>query len=501
MSIELPGWVADAFNLVGLPWPGIDEDQLRAWATAVRVYATEIDAVAGASHSAVGVLASSNDSSFARTLAASWSSPRRLIADLRGPLDGFAVALDVAADAVVAQKLVVIAAAVALAAEVIATQGEALVTFGLAEAEVPAEVAIARLAVKAALQELEGQLLGMLISKAAAGVASAIGGAAGKLVLGGGQVAAEAVTLTADYKAMTTLASGLSGHASRVEVASSASWRKAGSGKLEEGGPGGGWREVARAVEQAILQVLKQLFVDLGRTLWTLIKDTIAFLKKAIAALKHTDSTLAAAAEKAGAGATATARAGPLWTGAGHVEFSSPQEEAAYAAIRANTGDVEAISANTGISPAIIAQVKKHLFLTEHDVPVPPDGRIVRGYFTADEWIATLWNRAELGTLSRSEQGQIRNLLAHEYVESHLMAAGMPYRSSDPAAWDEDGSPVFNTSHFGAHEAAPNSHSGGLRHWSSLGLTPPDDPIAPDLSNIDEVVGAALAGLRLRGFL
>jgi hypothetical protein len=495
MSIELPGWVADAFNLVGLPWPGIDEDQLRAWATAVRAYAVEIDAVSGASYSAVTVLASSNDSSFARTLAASWSSHRRLIADLRGPLAGFAVALDFAADAVVAQKLLVIAAAVALAGEVIATQGEALVTFGLAEAEVPAEVAIARLAVKAALQELEGQLLGMLISKAATEVASAIGGTAGKLVLGGGEVAAEAVTLTADYQAMTTLASALSGHASRVDVVSSTSWRKAGSGTLEEGGPGGGWREVARAVEQAILQVLKQLFVDLGRALWTLIKDTIAFLKKAIATLKHTDSTLAADAEKAAAGAGASGPRIP-WTGAGHVTTDSPAAEAAYARIRAATGDVEAISANTGISPAVIARVKQHLFLTEHDVPIPPDGRIAHGYFTAHDGIAVLWDKAQAGPLAPDAQVSFRNLMAHEYVESRLMDSGMPYRSSAPGSWD-DGVSWASPEHFGAHDMAPLERNGTLDQWASLGITPPDIALAPDLSNIDDIADAALreAGL------
>jgi hypothetical protein len=83
-------------------------------------------------------------------------------------MEGLAVALDVAAGSVVTAKLAVIGEAVALTAEVAATQGEALVTYGFAEAEVPAEVDIARLAVKAALQELEGQLFGMLIGKAAA---------------------------------------------------------------------------------------------------------------------------------------------------------------------------------------------------------------------------------------------------------------------------------------------------------------------------------------------
>jgi hypothetical protein len=146
MSIELPGWVADAFNLIGLPWPGIDEDQLRAWARDVRSYAAEISALSGKSQSAVAALSDSGDSSFGRTLIAQWERHHALISALHGPMDGFADALDVAADAVVAQKLVVIGAAAALAGEVIATQGEALVTFGLAEAEVPAEVAVARLA-------------------------------------------------------------------------------------------------------------------------------------------------------------------------------------------------------------------------------------------------------------------------------------------------------------------------------------------------------------------
>lgn len=303
MSIELPGWVVDAFNLVGLPWPGIDEDQLRAWAGDLRAYAAEITALSGSSRSAVAALAVSNDSSFTRTLALQWEHHHALISDLRGPMEAFAGALDVAADAVEAQKVVVIGAAVALAGAVIATQGEALVTFGVAEAEVPAEVAIARLAVKAALQELEGQLIGMLINEAAAEISALVGGTIGKLVTGGGQVAAEAVTLIADYNAMRTLSTALSTHEARVGQASSSSWRKSSSRTLETGGPGGGWREVARAIEQAVLRVLEQVFVELGRALWKIIQDTIDFLKKAIAALRRTDDTLAADASRARGGA------------------------------------------------------------------------------------------------------------------------------------------------------------------------------------------------------
>jgi len=183
------------------------------------------------------------------------------------------------------------------------------------------------------------------------------------------------------------------------------------------------------------------------------------------------------------------------WAGAGHVEASSPEAEAAYAAIRGKAGDVAEIAENTGISQDIIAQVKNHLFLTEHDVPVGP-GQVVQGRFTAFEWIGTVWSKAEEGTLSPAEQDQFRWLVSHEYVESRLMESGMPYRSADPMAW-EDGAQAFNPQYFGAHEVAPVSSDGSLRQWPALGLTPPETPIAPDLSNIDKVVSAARKGLKL----
>jgi hypothetical protein len=183
------------------------------------------------------------------------------------------------------------------------------------------------------------------------------------------------------------------------------------------------------------------------------------------------------------------------WTGAGHVAESSPAAEAAYAAIRTNTGDVPKIAENTGISQDVIGQVKNHLFMTEHAVPVGPN-QIAHGYFTADEGVAELWKKAEQGPLTPSDQAKFRSLMSHEYVESRLMASGMPYRSADPRTWD-GGTLMFNPSHFGAHEVAPLASNGSLRLWPKLGLTPPDAPIAPDLSNIDDVVNAARKGLKL----
>jgi len=181
------------------------------------------------------------------------------------------------------------------------------------------------------------------------------------------------------------------------------------------------------------------------------------------------------------------------WSGAGYIERSTPEAEAAYAAIRANTGDVSSIARNTAIDKRIVAQVKNHLFMTEHDVPIGPH-QIAHGYFTPNDYVAELWNKAERGSLSKTDQNDFRSLLAHEYVESRLMEDGMPYRSADPATW-EDGRIEFNLAYVGAHEVAPLSSTGSLRLWPALGLTPPERPLAPDLSNIDDVVNAARKGL------
>jgi hypothetical protein len=184
------------------------------------------------------------------------------------------------------------------------------------------------------------------------------------------------------------------------------------------------------------------------------------------------------------------------WSGARYVESASPRGKELYAAIRADTGDVSSIARNTGIDESVIAQVKNHLFMSEHDIPIGPN-QIERGNFTPDEHIADLWGKAGRGTLDEDEAAEFRSLLSHEYVESRLMDSGMPYRSADPESWDEDGDITFNPTHFGAHEAAPTSSTGSMRHWKALGLTPPDQPIAADLSNIDTIVDAARRGLGL----
>ncbi len=471
MSLELPGWAAEAFNLTGLPWPGIDEDQLRAWASDLRAYSAEITALAGRSASAVAAVAARDESAFARALASQWDHYHGVIGGLRGPLEVFAGALDVAAGAVVAQKIVVIGAVVALAGEVMATQGEALFTFGLAEAEVPAEVAVTQLIVRAALQELEGQLLGVLISKAAAVVSDALGGAVGKLVAGGGQVAAEVVVLTADYSAMQTVTTALTGHRSRVEQASSVSWRRATSRELETGGPGGGWREVARAVEQAVLQVLAAAFKDLGRAIATIVQDTANFLRKAITALRHTDTELAAKTDREAAsnlavahaiGAGAKPRPGgvpipgqtggsirPRYDGSARSwERSEEWAADAYDSIR-SSDDVSVVAGNLKSAPRLaggagyslqeIQTIKSQVFYERHPLE-GYDGGTVYSRFDPNPNMAEAWLRLRSGTQMPQDLLLLEHELAeHNYWQQHPEAIYWAAHSAanEIANWDD----------------------------------------------------------------
>ncbi len=181
------------------------------------------------------------------------------------------------------------------------------------------------------------------------------------------------------------------------------------------------------------------------------------------------------------------------WTGAGFAERSSGAEEQAYLEIR-TTDDVDDIATRTGLSVDMISRVKQHLFMEEHDIPAGPNN-VVHAHFTPSAYIADLWKGAASGTLSVQGQASFRALVAHEYVESRLMETGMPYRSAHPEAYEPDGYAVFNPEHFGAHEVAPRSSDGDLRHWKRLGIVQPDEALRPDLKNIDSLVEAALRQL------
>jgi hypothetical protein len=177
-------------------------------------------------------------------------------------------------------------------------------------------------------------------------------------------------------------------------------------------------------------------------------------------------------------------------------EGFSERAAEAYRRIRESPDDVPRAAESTGIDPDVIETMRQNLFVQQHDVPLGPN-QVERGYFTPDDKVAELWDGAVNGTLDAHGVDEFRNLAAHEYVENRLMEAGLPYRSSHPDSFDADGDSILNAAHPGAHDLAPNQWrpNARLSHWSFFGLDSSGLEIADDLSNLDEVVDAALRGL------
>ncbi|WP_306203722.1 WXG100 family type VII secretion target [Actinoplanes sp. RD1] len=184
-------------------------------------------------------------------------------------------------------------------------------------------------------------------------------------------------------------------------------------------------------------------------------------------------------------------------------DFVDPYDEGftdraadAYRRIRVSPEDTPLAAANTGIDPRIIEGMRQNLFVEQHDVAFGPD-QVVRGYFTPNDRIAALWDGATRGTLEPDDVAAFRMLAAHEYVESKLMEAGIPYKSSHPDAYDEDGIWLISREHPSAHGLAPRegNPSAPLAHWAGYGIDGTGIRLADDLSNLDYVVAAALRGL------
>ncbi|MFJ9420170.1 hypothetical protein ACIRPT_39345, partial [Streptomyces sp. NPDC101227] len=180
-----------------------------------------------------------------------------------------------------------------------------------------------------------------------------------------------------------------------------------------------------------------------------------------------------------------------------------------YDEIRTNPGalDIRNISENTGISTPVLDRVRTHFFLTQHVVAqAPRDARLA--YFTPRSDIAEIWQAASKRTLTPEETIKFERYIAHEYVESHLIEAGVPYLRDEPHLWEFFQNPrESGYSHVwperaadaGAHDLSLSERRGGFSHWAGFDLDVPTVELSPNLANIDEVIVALFDELRSKG--
>ena len=156
MSIDLPPELVFAIGLVGLPWPEVEEDQLRTYAEHLRTFASSLADTHSTAHARIGALSATNSGPSYEALVERWAHVSS--AHMHELVDGchtLAAALETAAEAVEVAKKAIIVALVVLAAAFVADQAAAIATVGLAEAALPVAIEVSRVAMKGALDQLE----------------------------------------------------------------------------------------------------------------------------------------------------------------------------------------------------------------------------------------------------------------------------------------------------------------------------------------------------------
>jgi hypothetical protein len=168
LSIELPSQLTWCLNMVGIPWPDIDEDELHNWATQVRTYADNTADTHDAAHAKVKSLAATTQGDSYDALAAGWQNASNThMKDMVGGCHLFADALDAAADVVVVVKGAIIAALAAMAAQIAAAQAAAPLTGGASEAGIPAVVQGTQTTVQGQVSQLAQQVISGLLEAVA----------------------------------------------------------------------------------------------------------------------------------------------------------------------------------------------------------------------------------------------------------------------------------------------------------------------------------------------
>jgi hypothetical protein len=175
----LPSELSWALNMIGIPWPNIDEDQLHQAASQLRQVTSEL----GNQHQTASVSIQSslvdNYSPALQGFQKVWGMLEQHLPTVIEVLNGLAEFLDVAGDFVTGMKDAIIAALVAFAAEIVADQALAVETLGASEAAIPEEIA----ATDGIVDEILDRVAQQISDQADQIIAKAVGDVAQKVVI------------------------------------------------------------------------------------------------------------------------------------------------------------------------------------------------------------------------------------------------------------------------------------------------------------------------------
>ncbi|MBV9139727.1 MAG: hypothetical protein JO115_02195 [Pseudonocardiales bacterium] len=280
MALMLPDHLATALSLVGIPWPNIDEDELRHCAGDVREFASSLTDSVRDTSGVVSDTVGHTDAAFARAVAAQWEGRPGEIAVLSAGCDVLARALEVIAGAVQIAKDAVIGALGALAAALLAGGPADLLVGGF-------EVEIAERVIKAALDVLEQQVVGQLMNVAIQPLMDRIPATVRNFLAGSAEAVPAAAALKADYTQLDMAATRLATHAHRTDTTGETLRRRSSSRNVARGGS-----PIGATLKQALETVLKDLAEQIPKVVAQVQRDMGLFLKKAAKDLEQTDKKL-----------------------------------------------------------------------------------------------------------------------------------------------------------------------------------------------------------------
>jgi hypothetical protein len=165
---DLPLPVVNFLNVIGVPWPYIDEDTVARFAEVTRAFAQAVENTHTDATRAVAAVADAHRSASTEAMMSGWQTmSAKHVHEVVDACHVLADALDVAAGYIVAQKAEAVAVLIGMAAAFVADQAAAVATAGLAEAAVPLIIEGAERLVKSLVMDLEQYVIGRVIEAAA----------------------------------------------------------------------------------------------------------------------------------------------------------------------------------------------------------------------------------------------------------------------------------------------------------------------------------------------
>ncbi|HEX3784554.1 MAG TPA: hypothetical protein VHX38_33255 [Pseudonocardiaceae bacterium] len=217
---DLPGPVVNLLNVIGVPWPYVNEDTVTQFATLTRQFGQAVQTTHADATQAVSGIAQAHQGASTQRMSSGWATmSSQHVDELVTACNVLADALDVGAGYIVAQKLEALATLIGMAIAFVADQAASVVTLGLAETAVPLIIEGAERLVKSLVMDLQQYLIGQVIEAAAKPLFAKVEAAMAGLdwsKSGSGDSASAGSGFTLDAAAVRTHTAALRTHAATM---------------------------------------------------------------------------------------------------------------------------------------------------------------------------------------------------------------------------------------------------------------------------------------------